>query len=324
MKKLIALAVAAASVPAMAAVTISGTTEVSYSDKDATLAANTGLSVDQAATTTLATEKVAINVNASGELDNGMTISTGITLWNSGNALNNDGGEGAITIAGSFGSLSVGDVAGPLDALDGPAVATAENDLAANLGNDMSLRYDLPELVEGLTLHVGMSAENGGDAGVQSDATGFGASYSVAGFSVFAGTETATAAATIQDDATPTAVEVTDQNKSDYDVTGYGVAYSVAGFTVGYNASEKEYDDATRQAAQGTELDGFSVGYTTGNLSLALNTTDTEVANVVTEEAQTVSASYNLGGGASVYAASTSYDKKTAADENTVGISFSF
>ncbi|MGB0958013.1 MAG: porin, partial [Litorivicinus sp.] len=159
MKKIIALAVAAAAAPAFAAVSISGTTEVSYSKTDAA--------------TTLSTEKVALNVAASGELDNGMTVSTGITLWNAGNALNNDGGEGAITLAGAFGSLSVGDVAGPLDALDGVAVATPENDLSNGQGADMSLRYDLPTIVEGLTLHAGMSPKDGGDAGVMTDATGF-------------------------------------------------------------------------------------------------------------------------------------------------------
>ncbi len=265
---------------------------------------------------------VAINL-ASGELDNGMTVSTGITLWNAGNALNNDGGEGSITLAGSFGSLSVGDVAGPLDALDGVAVATPENDLSNGQGADMALRYDLPTFVEGLTLHVGMSAENGGDAGVMSDATGFGASYSVAGFKVFAGTESAKAGVQAQANATATAAAVSGEVASDFDTTGYGVAYSMGGFTVGYNTSEKKFDVASRQD-QNTELSGFSAGYAAGNFSVAINTSDKEVNNATVEETQTVGAAYNMGGGVKVYAASTSNDKGTAADENTVGISFSF
>ncbi|WP_420550888.1 porin [Litorivicinus lipolyticus] len=252
-----------------------------------------------------------------------MTVSTGITLWNAGNALNNDGGEGSITLAGSFGSLSVGDVAGPLDALDGVAVATPENDLSNGQGADMALRYDLPTFVEGLTLHVGMSAENGGDAGVMSDATGFGASYSVAGFKVFAGTESAKAGVQAQANATATAAAVSGEVASDFDTTGYGVAYSMGGFTVGYNTSEKKFDVASRQD-QNTELSGFSAGYAAGNFSVAINTSDKEVNNATVEETQTVGAAYNMGGGVKVYAASTSNDKGTAADENTVGISFSF
>jgi len=93
MKKLIALAVAAAAMPAMAAISISGGAEVSYND--ATNSSNV-------TTKTMGTEQVDITFSAASELDNGMTISSGITLRSSGDALNNDGGEGSITISGSF------------------------------------------------------------------------------------------------------------------------------------------------------------------------------------------------------------------------------
>jgi len=142
---------------------------------------------------------------------------------------------------------------------------------------------------------------------------------------VFAGTESGTAGATSLVAATASSAAVAAQVKSDFDTTGYGVAYSMGGFTVGYNASEKEFDVAARQTSQGKELSGFSAGYTAGNFAVAINTSEAQnAAGATTEETQTIGASYNLGGGAKVYAASTSYDKKTAADENTVGISFSF
>jgi len=265
MKKLIALAVAAAAAPAMAAISLSGGVEVSYTNQDAgnavSVAGSTAAAV--AESKTVGTEQATLGVSASSELDNGMTISTSYTLHSAGNAVTNDGGEGSITVAGSFGSLSVGDVGGPLDGRDGQAAATAENDLSAAFGGDMSVVYSLPNMVEGLNISVGMSAKNGGDAGVGDDAQGVAFDYSVAGFKVYAGVEESTtnvaavAAVTARylssDSATITTTETdnvivagVDQvvaGKKENEVTGYGVSYSINGFTVAANYAEKEVDD---------------------------------------------------------------------------------
>ena len=277
MKKLIALAVAAASMPAMAAVSISGASEFSYSDTDAA--------------TTAGMEQTVVTVSASSEMDNGMTISASSAIINDGGTIGSDNGATSITIAGSFGKLNLGDVAGPLDALDGAAIGTAENDFSNGQGGDMSVRYDLPTIAEGLTLHVGYSPENGGD-GVVADTTGFGASYSVAGFKVFYGSE---------------------DNAAGDEVTGYGVKYTMGGLTVGYNASETD---------GGAELSGISAGYKTGNLTLAVNTTDNDFT-AADDAKTTVSVAYSMGGGVTAYAASTSADVD-ADEENTFGIKFAF
>ena len=276
MKKLIALAVAAASMPAMAAVSISGASEFSYSDTDAA--------------TTAGMEQTVITVSGSSEMDNGMTISASSSMINDGSNIGSDNGATSITIAGSFGKLNLGDVAGPLDALDGAAIGTAENDFSNGQGGDMSVRYDLPTIAEGLTLHVGYSPENGGD-GVVADTTGFGASYSVAGFKVFYGSE---------------------DNAAGDEVTGMGIKYSMGGLTVGYNASETD---------GGAELSGIAAGYKTGNLTLAVNTTEDD--NTADSAKTTVSVAYSMGGGVTAYAASTSADLD-ANEENTFGIKFSF
>ena len=276
MKKLIALAVAAASMPAMAAVSISGASEFSYSDTDAA--------------TTAGMEQTVVTVSASSEMDNGMTISASSAIINDGGTIGSDNGATSITIAGSFGKLNLGDVAGPLDALDGAAIGTAENDFSNGQGGDMSVRYDLPTIAEGLTLHVGYSPENGGD-GVVADTTGFGASYSVAGFKVFYGSE---------------------DNAAGDEVTGMGIKYSMGGLTVGYNASETD---------GGAELSGIAAGYKTGNLTLAVNTTEDD--NTADSAKTTVSVAYSMGGGVTAYAASTSADLD-ANEENTFGIKFSF
>jgi len=368
MKKLIALAVAAASVPAMAAVTISGSTEVSYSKKDAGVATTVAGSSVAAATESkqVATENTTISFAASSELDNGMTVSTSIALFSSANALSNDGGEGAVTVAGSFGSLSVGDVGGPLDSRDSQAAATAENDLSAAFGDDMSVVYTLPTFVEGLNISAGMSAKNGGDTGVASDASGIAFDYSVAGFKVYAGVEEsvtdATAEAytnTVYTGATVTSTTigagtdytgfrnlngttVTSANttggltkgqalvkytaakaKQDNEIVGYGVSYSISGLTVAANFAEKEVTPSAGGTTVKHEKEAYGVKYTTGALTLAYNSLEDKTDGVKKEEADTVSVSYALGGGASVYAASTSKDVSKN-DESTVGIKFAF
>ena len=358
MKKLIALAVAAAAMPAMAAVSISGAIEVSYSDTDAKVAgvsvAGGAASTAAAASKTMGTEQATLTVSASSEMDNGMTVSTSYTFKGAGDAISNDGGEGAITVAGAFGSLSVGDVAGPLDARDGQAAAAAENDLSAAFGADMSAVYTLPNLAEGLNISVGMSAENGGDTGVATDATGIGFDYSIAGFKVYYGQEssvTNVAAVTavtpiwisgVSDGAADSAALMTSSEtvatagsytvlragvdavaarSDDNEVVGYGASYTINGLTVAANFAEKEVDnDGTVTEHEKT---AYGVKYTTGALSLAYNTLEDETDGEKTEESTTVSLGYSLGGGASVYAASTTRDMAKN-DETTVGIKFAF
>jgi len=361
MKKLIALAVAAAAAPAMAAVSLSGGVEVSYSSVDAKVAdvsvAGGTASSAAAASKTVGTEQVTLGVSASSELDNGMTISTSYTIHGAGDVITNDAGEGSITVAGSFGSLSVGDVGGPLDGRDGNAAATAENDLSAAFGADMSVVYTLPSMAEGLNVSVGVSAENAGDAGVAEDAVGVAFDYTVGGFKIYAGMEdsktsvaaveavsavagiysstgalgiASTAVASMGSAGLSSYTEVVapvaevtaaDAYKKDNEVVGYGVSYTVNGFTVAANYAEKEVNDAGTVTKH--EKEAFGASYTTGALTLAFNTLEDTTDNVVKEEQDTASVAYNLGGGATVYAASTTREKAKN-DETTVGIKFSF
>jgi len=291
-----------------------------------------------------------------------MTISSGITLRSSGNALSNDGGEGSIKIAGSFGSLSVGDVGGPLDARDGQAAATAENDLSAAFGGDMSVVYSLPNMVEGLNISAGMSAKNGGDSGVADDAQGIAFDYTVGGFKIYAGVEESkTAVAAVEAVAAVDAIYVSsvsagaglssalmttsatvatagsyevlraavaavtaaDADTKENEITGYGVSYSINGFTVAANYAEKEVKTVSTGSTVKYEKQAYGVAYNTGNLTVAFNSLEDETDGVKVEESDTVSASYSLGGGASVYAAQTSRDIGKN-DQSTVGIKFSF
>ena len=312
MKKLIALAVAAAAMPAMAAVSVSGSYNVEYVDASDKSAVGTAQFLDGTTTTTVSATNnnsktvqsydVDVAVSASAEMDNGMTISASLEADDTDN-------DGSVTISGAFGSIAMGDVAGALDALDGAAAATARDDLSAGSGTDASVTYTLPALAEGLTVKASFNAEDGGNGVENEDATSVALKYSNSGITFHAGQE--------------------DRNAAD--VTGYGVSYSAMGFTVGYGYSEVDNDTGAD-----TEVSAVAASYTVGNLTLAVNTQEKESDNAgtvtTTSDITTMSVAYGLGGGVTAYASSTDNDvaqtDATAAqsfeDVTRVGIKFAF
>ena len=276
MKKLIALAVAAAAMPAMADITLSGSARVEYVDNDTS--------------TTIDGNDLDLDISASTELNNGMTVTTAFEA-------NDTASAAQLTIAGGFGTLAIGntDMAGALDAVDGGAIDTARDSLNAGVGADADVVYTLPTLVEGLTLKASMTEEGTGNE----DNTAFSFSYTMGGLTVAAGTES-----------------YGDSTKED--ASAYRVAYTMNGFTVGYGASEDSAE---------AELTGVQAGYTMGDLTIAYNAMEKEdAAGTVTEEKSTVSAKYNLGGGVSVHVSSLSVDETAGSAEDTtrVGMTFAF
>ena len=278
MKKLIALAVAAAAMPAMADITLSGSARVEYVDTDAS--------------TVVEGNDLDLDISASTELNNGMTVSTSFEA--------NDGADAAqLTIAGGFGTLSIGgnDMAGALDSVDGGAFGTARDDLGHGVGADADIVYTLPTLVEGLTLKASMMEEGTGN----DDNTSVAFKYTMGGLTIAGGQDS-----------------FGDSSKED--ASAYSVAYTINGLTVGYGASENS-DEA--------ETSAVNVGYVMGDLTIAYNAAETEdSAGTTTSDKSTVSAKYNLGGGVSVHVSSLSVDTDTAAtpavDTTRVGMTFAF
>ena len=295
MKKLIALAVAAAAMPAMAAVSVSGSYNVEYVDKSDKSTVNPGADSKQ-----VQSYDVDVAVSASSEMDNGMTISASLEADDSDN-------DGSVTISGAFGSIAMGDVAGALDAVDGAAIGTARDDLSAGIGTDASVTYTLPTIAEGLTVKASWSAEDGGNDAT-ADATSVAVKYSMSGVTFHVGTEDQTA----------------------NDLTGYGVSYSAAGFTLGYGYSENDSDTD----GSDVETTSLSAGYTVGNLTLAVNTQEKEDEDgATTSDITSMSVAYAMGGGVTAYASTTDNDEAqaTGADDaytyediTRVGIKFSF
>ena len=311
MKKLIALAVAAAAMPAMAAVSVSGSYNVEYVDKSDKSAIGEVFNTGANGTVTAANKDskqvqsydVDVAVSASAEMDNGMTISASLEADDSDN-------DGSVTISGAFGSIAMGDVAGALDAVDGAAIGTARDDLSAGQGTDASVTYTLPAIAEGLTVKASWSAENGGN-GATADASSVAAKYSMSGVTFHVGSE----------------------NQDGADITGYGISYSANGLTIGYGYSELDSDTANAD----NEVSSVSAGYTMGNLTLAVNTQEKEnEAGATTSDITTMSVAYAMGGGVTAYASSSdndvTQDVATASatttqsfeDVTRVGIKFAF
>ena len=269
MKKLIALAVAAAAMPAMAAVSVSGSYNVEYVDSsDKTV----GGGADK---TEVQSYDVDVAVSASSEMDNGMTISASLEADDSDN-------DGSVTISGAFGSIAMGDVAGALDAVDGAAIGTARDDLSAGAGTDASVAYTLPTIAEGLTVKASWSAEDGGN-GATADATSVAAKYSMSGVTFHVGSESQTSA----------------------DITGYGISYSANGLTIGYGYSETDNDTGADTEISAVAA-GYTMGNLT--LAVNTQEKENTTTGATTSDITTMSVAYSMGGGVTAYVSSTDND----------------
>ena len=269
MKKLIALAVAAAAMPAMAAVSVSGSYNVEYVDSSDKTAGG------GADTSKVQSYDVDVAVSASAEMDNGMTISASLEADDSDN-------DGSVTISGAFGSVAMGDVAGALDAVDGAAIGTARDDLSAGAGTDASVAYTLPTIAEGLTVKASWSAEDGGN-GATADATSVAAKYSMSGVTFHVGSESQTSA----------------------DITGYGISYSANGLTIGYGYSETDNDTGADTEISAVAA-GYTMGNLT--LAVNTQEKENTTTGATTSDITTMSVAYNMGGGVTAYVSSTDND----------------
>lgn len=265
MKKLIALAVAAAAMPAMAAVSVSGSYNVEY--------------VDDSATKEVQSYDVDVAVSASSEMDNGMTISASLEADDSDN-------DGSVTISGAFGSIAMGDVAGALDAVDGAAIGTARDDLSAGAGTDASVTYTLPTIAEGLTVKASWSAEDGGN-GATADATSVAAKYSMSGVTFHVGTEDQTTADItgygISYSANGLTIgygfsETDNDSTDDTEISAVAAGYTMGNLTLAVNTQEKEN---TTTGATTADTTSMSVAYSMGGgvTAYASTSEDDKTAN---------------------------------------------
>jgi hypothetical protein len=288
MKKIIAVAVAGAFVaPVMAAdVTVSGNLEYVF------------ISDDQANTSDFVAEDAVVSIGASSELANGMTITSSINIENTDEASATvaDGGNN-ITIGGDFGTLAIGDVSGGMDAVgDYTDVAAYFGGFDAD-GDDAAFALTPNLGVAGLKAVISATPE--GDAN-NAEGTSYGLEYSVGGFAAYYGKDETAAAASQQSAA--------------------GIKYSMDGIMLAYESGESPNSGSGK-----VEFKGVAATYTMGDLKFGIEMQEQTDDGTVDSDETTLSATYNLGGGASVYIVNTEDDKlATKVDKTAVGINFAF
>jgi hypothetical protein len=288
MKKIIAVAVAGAfAAPVMAAdVTVSGNLEYVF------------VSDDQANTADFIAEDAVVSVGASSELANGMTISSSINIENTDEASStvSDGGNN-VAIAGDFGTFQIGDVSGALDATgDWTDVAAYYGGFDAD-GDDAAFAFTPSLGIDGLKAVISATPE--GDAN-NAEGTSYSVTYSTGAFSAYYGKDETAAAAS--------------------QMSAAGLKYSADGIMIAYETGESP------QSASGkVEFKGVAATYTMGDLTFGLEMQEQKDDGTVDSDETTLSASYDLGGGASVYIVNTEDDKtSTKVDKTAIGINYAF
>jgi hypothetical protein len=319
MKKIIAAAIATAFVaPVMAAdVTVSGTTIFNYITDDRATKGDKVAADDQA-----------ITVKASTETDNGFTVTSTFNLVHDGSSNDLDTQGSNLAIGGPFGKLAIGDVSGALDATgDWTDISPVFGGYAMD-GDDMAMNWTLPAIVEGLTANVSYSPDGANFAGDDPFITegeggsAYSLTYSMGSVAVYYGAEKYDEAAT-QEAATQS----------------YGVKYSAGPIYVAIEAGSADDIDqssfGTAHASNITNKDmkfmGVAGSYAMGSTTLGFEKQEAEEkgssANTKRLDETTIFVSQSLGGGVTVYAA-TSTDEGGPSDTDVtrqaVGIKFAF
>ena len=306
MKKIIAVAVASAfALPAVAAeISVGGSIEYVY------------ISGDSAEDRVTDNDNL-ISVSATEELPHGITITGTMNVYNdtpaSGTStLGTDGTN--IALSGEFGTFTVGDTTGAMDATgDYTDVAPSGGGYAGD-GSDHALKYQLPTIVEGLQLIVSQHPEGtnttgaGSNAAVDADNEGsaFSATYSFGGADIYYASE-----------------EAGDETRG-----GYGLRYSMAGLTLAYEVRDDEEVDGT--AGDEVEHSGMALTYKMGDILLGMENQETTetggdpLTDAEEVDVQVIFAEYNLGSNVDVFLATV--DDKTATDADTtrVGVEYNF
>ena len=289
MKKIIAAAVATAFVaPAFAAdISITGDQAVMYVNGDSS--------------TTMITNGD-FNVKASSETANGWSISADLNVGcgancadGSGSTIYSEGGN-SLTVSGPFGKVDLGDVSGAVDALD-DITDWGYYATSGSSGNDASILWTLPSMVEGLTVNVSHTADdNSIDSATASDGWSF--KYSADGMTLGYGANE---------------YEAGEEEKI------VNASYAAAGATVAYEA----HTDTT---AAGVDTDTTSLGltYTTGDITLAYEGQTIESAGTTSADTSAVGIHYSMGGGVTSFVESVSDSKDSTADATVVGIHLAF
>jgi len=299
MKKIIATAVATAFVaPAFAAdVTLSGATEWSHLEKSTTSTTTTNGAMDTSFTIGFTTET-----------NNGLAVSGDINMSGAGV---HDGGN-SISVSGPFGTVTVGDTNGALDAIDGATDpflvvdhdATGTSTSVQNF-SDAEFAWTLPTFVEGLTVAVSGSTKNGNSGAIASnngstaDMSGIMVGYAAGGFGL----------------------KVASQEVGTDKDQGITVTYGIDGLSLAYESHQNETSAAVK-----TNYRAYGVKYNMGDITLAYsNAAEKQSGGSDLADTTAFGVHYALGGGVTAFAESASEDIQSGKPDTTaVGIAVAF
>jgi len=319
MKKIIAVAVATAFVaPAFAAeVTLSGALTYNYISTDA---ANTGDKLEN--------DDNKIVVTATEELANGISVTGNFNLVDdTTSGLDNQGTS--LTLSGEFGSLGLGDVSGALDATgDYTDVSPVFGGYRMD-GDDMAIAYTLPAIIPNVKIVASVSPDGAnfaGDDPFNTEGEGGNAvsvTYSAGAFSVYYGEETYDEAGSQEANTDSMGVKYSSGPIMIAFETGTGTNLDLSASTFPAHAAA-----LTNIKADFTGLAGV---YTMGDTKLGFEMQKIEDKSSATTvdrlDETTVFVSQSLGGGVSVYAATSSDNggpSDTDLTRNALGVSFAF
>jgi hypothetical protein len=286
MKKIIALAIAGAFVaPAYAAdVSVGGDFEYYYYNEDGGSASVRGGSQ-------------IVKFSATSELNYGMTITGNATFAvDDEQAVATDGGE-SVTLAGSFGSISIGDVSSALDNVgDYTDMAPQDGGFAAD-GDDGNVLFVLPTFVDGLKVSLSHTPEDStNNYANNTSGDAMSVAYSFAGGEVYAGTQS---------------------RAGETDMEAYGIKYTMGPLTVAYESGDSDTDE---------EHTGFAASYKLDDATtIIFENQESNDGGTIDVDDTIVAVKHSLGGGVTVYAQSTQEDQASSpVDKTYVGLVYAF
>ena len=305
MKKIIALAVAGAFVPAInaAEITVGGSIEFQVTDNATTSTAKND-SYDPM-----------ITIGATSETNAGYTVSGNIDYDTNGTAVD----DANISIAGDFGKVTVGSPSGGLDAYGDYTDISPEKGGFRGDGTDQFIAFS-PALGGPVSVTVSVTPADYSSNGASNEGSAIGIEYSGGAFTAYAGTESYKSSSTSANDL-------------DVEVTSYGVKTTIGGVMIAAEAGTLSNEGA---AAQDSDFSGFAVKYSMGDItfgyeSQSIDTAYTKGVAGSTASSTTVAKadediafiSYNFGGGLSAYV--EGYDESEGdTEQTTVGLKYSF
>jgi outer membrane protein OmpU len=308
---------------ASADVTLSGSAEMGIFGGNAFATTAAGANTETTIESQFHTD-IDVTFSMSGTTDAGLEFGASIDLDESDDAdaftATSQGGE-TIYIKGTFGTLTMGDTDGALDArtAEAPTGGGSIGDLGetfahgANAGLDgehdgQILRYDTPSM-NGLVASISHEID---DTGAMDPVTGFGLSFTAGNVNLGVGYQSGEEVA-----------------GTDATATAFSAGTTIGAYTIGALYVEEDRDDWT--TAQ-TDL-SVGVNYTQGAFTIGgqMGTTrDLVGIEGLDVDAYAVTGSYDLGGGAKVLAGyrNTEFDVISAAtitvNQWDLGLSFSF